>query len=125
MPSHSSIRSVVAGAGLLGVALALPACALVEPPTAQLAVARAAIADAEAADAAARAPGELASARDKLAQAEARVRRGHNDEAGLLADQAAADARLAIMKARAAAATTALTVVRQNPAGAPVDANTR
>ena len=48
-------------------------------------------------------------------QAEARVGRGHHDEAELLADQAAADARLATMTARAAAAEIALSLIRNEP----------
>jgi Domain of unknown function (DUF4398) len=116
-PIALHLRSAAARIGLIALATTFMACALVEPPTAQLAAARAAISDAEAAGAEARAPTELAGARDKLAQAEARVRRGHHDQAGLLADQAAADARLATMKARAMAAETALGVIRQGPAG--------
>jgi outer membrane protein OmpA-like peptidoglycan-associated protein len=108
-------RAVAARSGLLTLATVILGCALIEPPTAQLADARAAIADAEAAGAAARAPSELAAAREGLVQAEARVRRGHHDEAELLADQAAADARLATMMARAAAAGTALGLIRNQP----------
>jgi outer membrane protein OmpA-like peptidoglycan-associated protein len=116
------VRAVAARSGLLTLATVVLGCALVEPPTAQLAEARAAIADAEAAGAAARAPSELAAARERFVQAEARVSRGHHDEAELLADQAAADARLATMTARAAAAETALGLIRNEP---PVATDTK
>jgi Domain of unknown function (DUF4398) len=119
---ESRARPTMAVAALTA---ALLACALVQPPTAELAAARAAIADAEAAGAAARAPAELASARGKLAEADARTRRGHHDQAQLLAEQAAADARLATMKARAAAAETALNAIRLSPTEAPSGASTQ
>jgi outer membrane protein OmpA-like peptidoglycan-associated protein len=111
-PTTQHTRSVVARMGALALSTLLLSCALVVPPTAQLATARGAVSDAEAAGADTQAPTELAAARDKLVQAESRVRRGHMDEAELLADQAAADARLAAMKARAAAAEVALGLIR-------------
>jgi hypothetical protein len=85
---------------------------LVGTPDAELAAARSAVADAESAGAATRAPADLAAARDKLARAEDRARLRHFDEAQSLAEQAAADARLAALRARAAAAETALDAVR-------------
>jgi hypothetical protein len=106
--SPSSAQNAVAAcrcgriATLVATAL-LASCALVEPPTAQIAVTRAAIAEAERAGAADRAPAELAAAREKLAAAEMRTRRGHYDEAQILAEQAETDARLAAVMARAAA----------------------
>ncbi len=89
---------------LLATAALAGACALLEPPRAQLDVARAAVAEAEAAGAAQRAPDELAAARKKLVDAEDRVRRGDYVGAERRAEAAEADARLATMKARAAAA---------------------
>ncbi len=118
------IRAAVPAVCFLCMA-ALAACALVEPPTAELAAARTAISDAEAAGAAQRAPAELASARDKLIEAEWRSRRGHNDQAQFLAEQALADARLATMKARAAVADSALSAIRQRPVEAPSGAPTQ
>jgi hypothetical protein len=106
--SPSSAQNAVAAcrcgriATLVATAL-LASCALVEPPTAQIAVTRAAIAEAERAGAADRARAELAAAREKLAAAEMRSRRGHYDEAQILAEQAETDARLAAVRARAAA----------------------
>jgi hypothetical protein len=89
---------------VLAVGQLLSACALIEPPTAQLRVARGAIAEAEAAGAPHHAALELEAARTKLADAEDRVRRGDYVGAERLAEAAEADARLAAMRARAAAA---------------------
>jgi hypothetical protein len=86
------------------VLLLLCGCALVSEPTAPLAAARQAIEDAEQAGAAELAPAELAAAIDRLARAEARARQRHYDEATFLAEQAEADARLAAVRSRAAAA---------------------
>jgi Domain of unknown function (DUF4398) len=106
---------------VIGAIALLASCASVDPPNAQLAAARAAITDAESAGAAQRAQSELAAARDKLARAESRARIGYRNEARLLAEEAAADAQLAAMKARAANAEITLTTVRSGAADeAPV-----
>jgi hypothetical protein len=78
----------------LALCAALAACATTEPPDAEMAQARAAV--AQAAPLAQDAPHEFAAARVKLEHAETALQRGHHGHAQLLAEEAEADARLAL-----------------------------
>ena len=95
----SSYKKFYAGAALA----LLAACSTVPAPTSELAAARAAVAQATA-QPADDAPAVLASARDKLARAEQALQRGENLHARLFAEQAEADARLALATAENARA---------------------
>lgn len=88
-----------------GLALALTACASGPPaPTEQMAVSAAAIEQAVSAGAPELAPRELGTARDKLARAKVAMNASDNTQALILAEQAQADAQLAVTKARTAKA---------------------
>ncbi|MFN4352245.1 MAG: DUF4398 domain-containing protein [Hylemonella sp.] len=90
---------------LAGLALALTACASGPPaPTEQMAVSAAAIEQAVSAGAPELAPRELGTARDKLARAKVAMDADDNTLALRLAEQAQADAQLAVTKARTAKA---------------------
>lgn len=90
---------------IAGVALALAACASSPPaPTEQMAVSAAAIDQAVSAGAPELAPMELSAAREKMARARAAMESRDNAQALILAEQAQADAQLAVTKARAAKA---------------------
>lgn len=90
---------------LAGLALALTACASGPPaPTEQMAVSAAAIEQAVSAGAPELAPRELGTARDKLARAKVAMDANDNAQALILAEQAQADAQLAVTKARTAKA---------------------
>jgi hypothetical protein len=104
----------LAGAALLGSALALAGCASVPPPEAQLSAADLALRKAEQADAAHHAPLEMRVARDQLEQARLAARDERNLEARRLAESAAVDAELAESKARAARARGAEQEIRQD-----------
>ena len=100
--------------------LLITACAG-DPQTPEVVAAQSAIRDAESAGAATRAPAEIASARDRLARAQAEARKRHYDEASFLAEQAEADARLAEVKSRAAAAEAELSATRRGARSGTVD----
>ena len=89
---------------MAGSVMLLGACTLSGAPTERMAVARNAVANAEAAGAAERAPVEFERARGRLERAEAAMRRRRYVEAEQFADEAAIDARLAIIRANSAAA---------------------
>jgi hypothetical protein len=74
------------------------------PPTEKVAVARAAIADAVAAGANELAPLELKTAQDKSEKMTLAMQAKRFDQAGSLAEQVQADAKLAETKSRAAKA---------------------
>ena len=79
--------------------VALAACSTVPTPTSELAGARAAVAQAAAQPPQDAGGVVLVSARDKLARAEQALQRGDNLQARLYAEQAEADARLALATA--------------------------
>lgn len=86
-------------------ALALSACAASPPaPTAQMAVSAAAIDQAASAGAAELAPAELSAAREKLDRARMAMNNQNNTQALILAEQAQADAQLAVTRSRTAKA---------------------
>jgi hypothetical protein len=91
------------------VAVGVAACAGTPPPDSQIAVANTKISDAERAGGMQYAPNELTAARAKLDQAREATRKGDNKVAARLADEAAADAQLADVKARAGAQAAAST----------------
>lgn len=101
--------------GLFAIAVGLAACAGgVPPPTGEVAVANARISDAERSGAVQYAPVELNDARSKLGQAEAAMRDHDYQHATRLAGEAEADARLADVKARAAAQQKAAGTIQQD-----------
>ena len=104
--STHSVRIVVG-------CILLAACAS-DPPPPQLAVAASTLSDAERAGAVQYAPVELNRARDELARANNAVHDGKSEEARRLADEAAADAKLAAVKTQAAQAGQAASTVRQD-----------
>ncbi|MFN3842936.1 MAG: DUF4398 domain-containing protein [Rehaibacterium terrae] len=83
--------------------LALAGCASVPPPTLQLDAAEVALAGAREVRAERFAPDELRLARLRLEEAQAAMARRKYDEARQLAEQAEAEASLAIARSRAAA----------------------
>jgi hypothetical protein len=86
-----------------GALLALAACSTVPTPTSELAAARTAVAQAST-QSVEDAGNVLVSARGKLARAEQALQRGDNLQARLYAEQAEADARLALATAENARA---------------------
>jgi chromosome segregation ATPase len=87
---------------LLLLVFGLSACATkYPPPDTEISMARSAISQAEKAGAYEAAPVELRSAREKLNQAREALNNEDNLKAMRLAEQAAADANLAEVKARA------------------------
>lgn len=86
---------------IAGTALAMAACASNLPaPTAQIAVSAAAIDQAISAGAAELAPAELRLAREKLDRARVAMNNRDNTQALILAEQAQADAQLAVTRTR-------------------------
>lgn len=86
---------------IAGTALAMAACASRPPaPTEQLAVSAAAIDQATSAGAAELAPVELRIARDKLDRAHVAMNNRDHTQALILAEQAQADAQLAVTRTR-------------------------
>ena len=81
----------------LAFCAALAACATTDPPDTEMAGARALV--AQAASTAQEAPNEVAAARQRLDHAELAFQRGHYGHARLLAEEAEAEARLAISRA--------------------------
>jgi len=77
-------------------ALAVSACASVPPPTADVARAEAAIARAQQEQVAVHAPVPLRNAEEKLDSARSAMRDDRNTQARWLAEEATADAQLAI-----------------------------
>jgi hypothetical protein len=97
---------------LLLPVLALAACAGAAP-TEELAAARAALVQAQPV-AAKEAPAELQAAQAKLARAEDAMRRGDNDAARRLAEQAEVDAKLAWTTAESARSQRAATELERS-----------
>lgn len=96
-------------------ALALSACAATPPaPTAQMAVSAAAIDQAASAGAAELAPAELRAAREKLDRARLAMNARDHTQALMLAEQAQADAQLAVTRTRAAKAEKAATSLQED-----------
>ena len=83
---------------MLAAALLAAACSTTPAPTSELAAARSAVLEAQS-SAALEAPTVVASAQDKLARAEGAMQRGEHLHARLFAEQAEADARLALATA--------------------------
>lgn len=88
---------------LLAGALLAAACSTTPAPTSELAAARKAVAQAQS-GAALQVPDVVASAQDKLARAEGAMQRGEHLHARLFAEQAEADAQLALAAAENARA---------------------
>lgn len=99
--SFAQIRSALQ-VSMLGVVLALTACASLPPPTSELAAAREAVARAGNADADQYASSEINAARDALRRAQAAMAAGDEDQARKLALAAAATGDLAHARSRAA-----------------------
>lgn len=95
------------------VLLGLAGCASVPPPTEQMAVSRTAVQNAQRAGATEHAPVELRDAQSKLSAATSAMARDDNERARRLAEQAAADARLAELKAETAKAQAAVAELQQ------------
>lgn len=98
-----AVRTAAPYKKFLALLALVGACSTTPVPTSELAAARSAVAQAQAA-AALDAPGVLASAQDKLARAEQAMQRGEHLHARLFAEQAEADARLAMASAENARA---------------------
>ncbi|HEX5311972.1 DUF4398 domain-containing protein [Aquabacterium sp.] len=121
MPRRFNLIGVGGGAHgtwpfvLGGAVLVLAACASsVPPPTALMAVSSAAVADAAMAGASEFAPAEMRLARDKIDRAQAAMTNHEYERARVLAQEAQADAQLAIAKARSAKAAKASAAVRDD-----------
>lgn len=100
---------------IASAALLLAACASGPPPPhAQLAVSAAAIDQAVSAGAAELAPAELALARGKLDRARVAMNARDHTEALMLAEQAQADAQLAVTRTRAAKADRAAAALQED-----------
>lgn len=93
--------------------LGLAACAGTAPPIAQLGAAEEAVASAELAGAQRYAPAELQRARDKLVAADNATRNDDNDTARRLAEEARADAEVAIARAQSGTAAEAAEATRR------------
>jgi len=93
---------------MLGVVLALTACASVPPPTSELAAAQQAVSRANDADAEQYAVHDLAQARQALRLAQSAMASGRNADALMLARQASANADLATAHSKEAVANTEL-----------------
>ena len=89
------------------VCLAVASCAGTPRPDSQMAVASARVSDADRDGGMRFAPDDLTAARAKLDQARQAIREGNNKQAERLAGEAAADAELADVKARAGAVSSA------------------
>lgn len=101
--------------GVVVAALAMVACVSGPPtPTAQLAVSAATIDQAVSAGANELAPAELSAARDKLERARAAAQERNNVQALMLAEQAQADAQLAVTRAHASKAEKAAASVQED-----------
>jgi hypothetical protein len=105
-------RPFLRGAVCLASAWALMACASVPAPKAEMADADTALRAAEQVNAAEQAPLEMRVAREKLEKARAAMRDGSHLEARRLAEEAAADAQVAEMKARNATAQEVAAAIR-------------
>jgi uncharacterized protein DUF4398 len=91
----------LAAPALLGLALALAACAQPSPPSAEIRSAREAIARAEENGARALAPQQLQTAQDKLSQAQSAVQQSEMQTARYLAEESEVDADLAASSSNA------------------------
>lgn len=106
-------RSRLAGAGLIGCAALLAACAS-EPAPRSLAQARQAVETAQEAGAFTAAPLEMRVARDKLDAAQAAAADKRNKDADRLAQEAIVNAELAQAKTQEAESRSALTNVQRS-----------
>lgn len=106
MNLHSQFKlpptlNVLRNVGIISLVLMASACATKgTPPIAEIATARASIAYAESSGAKAVAEGDVTRAQQKLSQAESANKAKRYDESRKLAEQSAADADVAIRKAR-------------------------
>jgi predicted alpha/beta hydrolase family esterase len=98
-----AVRTAASYKNFIAVLFLAGACSTTPAPTSELAAARSAVAQAQSA-AALDASGVLASAQDKLVRAEQAMQRGEHLHARLFAEQAEADARLALASAENARA---------------------
>lgn len=101
MITQRSIRQRVMGVGVLAAGLTLVGCASTPAPTAEIAVSKTAMASATGAGGAEFAPLEMKTAQDKLDQVDKEMAKKNYVEARRLAEEAAADAKLAESKAQA------------------------
>jgi hypothetical protein len=98
-----AVRTAASYKNFLALLAFAGACSTTPAPSGELAAARSAVAQAQSA-AAADAPAVVASAQEKLARAEQAMQRGEHLHARLFAEQAEADARLALATAENARA---------------------
>lgn len=111
----SCLASAGLPAWLAGASIFLAGCASNPPaPTAQMAVSNAALAQAVSAGAPELAPAEMRTARDKMDRANAAMTTQDYEQARLLAEQAQADAQLAVTKARSVKAQKAAAAVQED-----------
>jgi hypothetical protein len=101
--STGAVRTAASYKNFLLLLALAAGCSTTPAPTGELAAARAAVEQAQA-TAALDAPAVVASAQDKLARAEQAMQRGEHLHARLFAEQAEADARLAVASAENARA---------------------
>lgn len=109
--THRWFRTVI-GIGLFATVIA--GCASIKPPTEQMAVSKMAVANAASAGGNEFASTEMRSAQDKLNRATQAMTAEDYKTAGLLAEQAEADAQLAATKARSAKARRAAAAVQED-----------
>lgn len=113
----SKVKKTGTGLAFLlgGLVLFLAGCASGPPaPTEQMAVSAAAIDQAVSAGAPEFAPAELRAAREKMDRARVAMEARDNVQARILAEQAQADAQLAVTKARSAKAQKAAAAVEED-----------
>lgn len=101
--------------GAIALATFLAAgCASTPPPTEQVAVAKSAVANAVSAGGSEYAPVEMRAAQDKMDRASRAMGKEDYEDAGRLAREAQADARLAEKKAESAKARKAASVTQED-----------
>ena len=99
----------------IGFAAALiSGCATIEPPTEQMAVSKVAVSNATNAGGNEFAPAEMRAAQDKLERATQAMTTKDYKNAQVLAEQAEADAQLALAKARSAKAQKAALTIQED-----------
>lgn len=108
--TYQAIKIVVAAVAVILIA----GCASTPAPNEQMAVSRAAISDASSAGANEFAPLEFKSAVDKMDAAERAMAKKDYELAGKLAEQAQADAQLAVAVTRTAKANKAANTVQES-----------
>lgn len=100
--------------GIGFAATLISACATIEPPTEQMAVAKVAVSNANNAGGNEFAPAEMRTAQDKLERATQAMTTKDYKNAQVLAEQAEADAQLALAKARSAKAQKAALTIQED-----------